>query len=135
MKRFALVLFLLGAVVLTADAQLLRRGRGTVVVPSAVADPPAAKAPESAAPKLHPIVSLFIRQHVIAGLVEKGMPRAKARKIADDHLTDEFLAAGLNDHGLKMPAAPPAGGWLAWLMANLPAILDMIAKLIALFGV
>ncbi len=138
MRRIvALALFagLFGLASAPADAQLLKRNRSAAPV-VVVADPPA----KSAAPAatvgdgVHPIVQLFVKQRVIAGLVDKGMPRAKARKIVDEHLDSDFLKASLDDHKLKLPSAPPPGGWIQWITQNLPAILDLISKLILLFG-
>ncbi len=112
---------------------MLLDGKAPAVVVEAA--PPSASADvKDAAIPLHPVVSLFVRDHVIAGLVEKGMPRAKARKIVSERLSDEFLKAGLEDAGVKLPAAPPAGGWIAVIIAALPQIMALITQLIALFG-
>jgi hypothetical protein len=136
MKKFLLGLVLCLGLASVADAQLLRRNRSTatpapVAVPAVAAEPVAAPT----AVKSHPVVTLFVRQHIIAGLVEKGMPRAKARKIVDDQLTDEFLTASLAEKGLKTPMAGAGGGGVfQWLIDNLPAILALITQLISLFG-
>ena len=79
---------------------------------------------------VHPLFKLFVRQHFITGLVKAGHTRQEAVSLADEHLTDEFLTAAMADAGV---GAPPGGGILAWIIANLPAIMAFIAQIIALF--
>lgn len=72
---------------------------------------------------------LFIRERMTAGLVKQGKTLAEARDIVSG-VGDDFLNASLADVGLT----PPTGGFLAWLVANLPAIIALITQLITLFG-
>lgn len=137
MKRIAVLIPTFAAMLCissgTADAQFLKRKAAPAVIVEAAPTAAPTETKDAAIP-LHPVVSLFVKQRVIAGLVDKGMTRAKARKVVDEHLTDDLIKASFQDRGIGLPAAPPEGGWLQWLISNLPAILDLITKLIALFG-
>lgn len=81
---------------------------------------------------MHPVLSGFIRTKLILGLVAKGKSVHDARDMVGS-MSDSYIRSTLVDAGVSLPEAP-AGGWGAWILANLPAIIADIMQLLALFG-
>lgn len=79
----------------------------------------------------HPFLSHFIRNRVVAGLMaKKNLSRADAESLYDSSICDQCLAGAFADAGIEAPAA----GVLAWLLANLPAVLKVVAEIIAILA-